>query len=144
MILPDVNLLLYVHNRSAAQHEAAGRWLEAALAGPEPVALTWTTILGFLRIATNPKVYPNPMTVAEGIAAVNEWLVHPAVALLHMGERHWEILTGLIVRGSVSGPGITDAHLAALAIEHGLEVCSNDSDFARFSEVRWINPVSPA
>ena len=141
MILPDINLLLYVHNRSAEQHEAAGRWLETALPGPEPVALTWTTILGFLRIGTNPKVYPNPMTVAEGIAAINEWLAHPAVALLHMGERHWEILTGLIVRGSVSGPGITDAHLAALAIEHGATLCTTDRDFARFPGLRWQNPL---
>jgi len=143
VILPDVNLLLYVHNRSAEQHEAASRWLETALVGPERVALTWTTILGFLRIGTNPKVYPNPMTAAEAIAAVNEWLANPAVALLHMGERHWEILTGLIVRGSVSGPGITDAHLAALAIEHGAMLCTTDRDFARFPGLRWQNPLEP-
>jgi len=141
VILPDVNLLLYVHNRSAQQHEAAGRWLKAALAGPEPVALTWTTILGFLRMSTNPKVYPNPMTVGESIAAVNEWLAHPAVALLHMGERHWDILTRLIVSGNVSGPTITDAHLAALAIEHGATLCTTDHDFARFPGLRWQNPL---
>jgi len=141
VILPDVNLLLYVHNRSAQQHEAAGRWLKAALAGPEPVALTWTTILGFLRMSTNPKVYPNPMTVGEAIAAVNEWLAHPAVALLHMGERHWDILARLIVTGNVSGPTITDAHLAALAIEHGATLCTTDRDFARFPGLRWQNPL---
>jgi len=141
VILPDVNLLLYVHNRSAQQHEAAARWLTAALAGPEPVALTWTTILGFLRMSTNPKVYPNPMTVGEAIAAVNEWLAHPAVALLHMGERHWDILARLIVTGNVSGPTITDAHLAALAIEHGATLCTTDRDFARFPGLRWQNPL---
>ena len=141
MILPDVNLLLYVHNRSAQQHEAAVRWLTAVLAGPEPVALTWTTILGFLRMSTNPKVYPNPMTVGEAIAAVNEWLSHPAVALLHMGERHWDILTRLMVNGNVSGSGVTDAHLAALAIEHGATLCTTDCDFARFPGLRWQNPL---
>jgi len=141
VILPDVNLLLYVHNRSAQQHEAAARWLTAALAGPEPVALTWTTILGFLRMSTNPKVYPNPMTVGEAIAAVNEWLAHPAVALLHMGERHWDILARLIVTGNVSGPTITDAHLAALAIEHGATLCTTDRDFARFPGLHWQNPL---
>lgn len=141
MILPDVNLLLYVHNRSAQQHDAAVRWLRAVLAAPEPLALTWTTILGFLRMSTNPKVYPNPMTVGEAIAAVNELLAHPAVALVHMGERHWDILTRLIVSGSVSGPAITDAHLAALAIEHGATLCTTDRDFARFLGLRWQNPL---
>jgi toxin-antitoxin system PIN domain toxin len=141
VILPDVNLLLYVHNRSAQQHDAAVRWLRAVLAGPEPLALTWTAILGFLRMSTNPKVYPNPMTVGEAIAAVNELLTHPAVALVHMGERHWDILTRLIVSGSVSGPAITDAHLAALAIEHGATLCTTDRDFARFLGLRWQNPL---
>ena len=92
-------------------------------------------------MSTNPKVYPNPMTVGEAIAAVNEWLAHPAVALLHMGERHWDILTRLIVSGNVSGPTITDAHLAALAIEHGATLCTTDHDFARFPGLRWQNPL---
>jgi uncharacterized protein len=141
VILPDVNLLLYVHNRDAAQHEAAVRWLKSALAGPEPVALTWTTILGFLRMSTNPKVFPNPMTTSEAITAITEWQRHPAVALLQIGERHWEILQRMIVSGNVSGPLITDAHLAALAIEHGATLCTTDHDFARFPGLRWQNPL---
>lgn len=141
MILPDVNLLLYSHNRSAEQHQATNVWFTAALTGPEPVALSWTTILGFLRVGTNARAYPNPMTVKEAIAAVNAWLAHPAMVLLHPGERHWEILSEMIIRGDVEGPSITDAHLAALAVEHGATLCTTDRDFARFPRLRWRNPL---
>jgi uncharacterized protein len=141
VILPDVNLLLYAYNRDADQHEAAARWLESTLAGPEPFALTWTTILGFLRMSTNPRMFPNPMTAGEAISVVNGWLQHPAVALLEIGERHWEILQRMIVLGNVSGPLITDAHLAALAVEHGVTLCTTDRDFARFPGLRWQNPL---
>ena len=141
MILPDVNLLLYVHNQVATQHEAADRWFTEVFSGAEPIAFTWTTILGFLRVATNAKAYPNPMTVGEAVATLSDWLAHPAVVFLNAGERHWSILTGLIVAGDVRGPRITDAHLAALAIEHGATLCTTDRDFARFPGLKWRNPL---
>ena len=141
MILPDVNLLLYAYNRDASQHEGAASWLKSALTRPEPVALTWTTILGFLRVSTSPRVFPNPMTASEAITAITEWLQRPTVALLQTEERHWEILQRMILRGNVSGSLITDAHLAALAIEHGATLCTTDRDFARFPGLRWQNPL---
>ena len=141
MILPDVNLLLYAYNGDAEQHEAAVGWLESVLAGSEPIGLTWTTILGFLRMGTHPRMFPNPMTVEEATSVVNGWLQHPAVVVLASGDRHWEILQQMIVTGKVSGPLITDAHLAATAVEHGAVLFTTDRDFARFPGLRWQNPL---
>jgi toxin-antitoxin system PIN domain toxin len=141
--LVDANLLLYAYFPGAEHHERARAWLEAAFSGPEPVGLSWSTILAFLRIGTNPRVFERPFSGAEVEAIVSSWLAEPAVALLGPGERYWEILRGLIIDAQVTGPLVSDAALAALAIEYGATLVTTDRDFARFRGLRVENPLQP-
>jgi len=143
MILIDVNLLLYAHDSASVQHEAARVWLENTFSEPEAVGLAWVTILGFLRISTNPRLYKHGPSLAEATTIVSGWLDQPLVTILHPGERHWEILRQLLVEGQASGPLVTDAHLAALAIENGATLATTDRDFARFPGLRLLNPLTP-
>lgn len=141
MTLVDANILLHAYNSSSSQHAAARRWLEGALSGPGQVRIAWVTVLAFLRISTNPRAYPAPFLPGEASDIVSEWLRQPNVATLDPGDRHWEILRGLMTFGQTRGPLIMDAHLAALAIEHGAILATTDKDFARFPELRWTNPL---
>jgi uncharacterized protein len=141
MILVDANLLLYAYNPSDPAHPGARTWLEATFSGAEPVGLPWATLLAFLRIATNPRAFPNPLTIAEGVEIVGQWLDLPAVQVLEPTERHWQVLAELLPRSQARGPLVADAHLAALAIEHGALLCSTDRDFSRFAGIRWQNPL---
>jgi len=141
VILVDANLLLYAYYPKAEQHAASREWLEAALAGPRLVRFAWLTLWGFLRIATNPRVFERPLSNAEAAAAVSSWLEQPVAGILEPGERHWELLRGLLHEGQASGPLVMDAALAALAIEHGATLCSVDRDFARFPDLKWMNPL---
>ena len=143
MILVDANLLLYAYFPRAEQHERARVWLEEALSGPEPVGLSWSTILAFLRLGTSPRVFERPLSSAEAEAIVSSWLAEPAVTLVGPGERYWEILRGLLVDDQVTGPLVSDAALAALAIEHGATLASTDRDFVRFGGLRLTNPLQP-
>lgn len=142
MILIDANLLLYAYNRSAAQHERARRWLELTLSGRDPVRLAWATVLAFLRIGTHPQAFERPLGVEEARDVVGEWFRTPAVAILDPGERHWQILGELLVGVGARGPLVSDAHLAALAIEHGAVLQTTDRDFARFAGLRFVNPLT--
>lgn len=141
MILVDANLLLYAYHPRAPQHARARAWLEATLSDPAPVGLSWFTILAFLRLATNPRVFERPLSIAEGEAIVASWLSEPSVVSVHPGERYWEILRTLLIDAQVTGPLVSDAALAALAIEHGATVATTDRDFARFRGVRVANPL---
>ncbi len=141
MILIDANLLLYAFDLSSPHHQAARRWLTATLSSPEPVALAWATILAFLRLGTEPRLLRRPLTTAEASAIVSEWLERPNVTVLAPGERHWALLNRLLAEGQVKGALVTDAHLAALAIEHGATVATVDRDFARFPGLRFFNPL---
>ena len=143
MILIDANLLLHAYNSSSDHHQAARRWLEVAFSQPEPVRLAWVTVLAFLRIGTNPRAFEYPLSTAEASAIVSEWLEQPAVAILDPGERHWTILSGLLRTAQACGALVMDAHLAALAIEHGATLCTSDRDFTRFSGLRISNPLGP-
>ena len=143
MKLVDLNLLLYAVNRDGAHHASARTWLERALAGEEPIALPWVVVLGFLRVATSSRVFSKPLTPDQAVSIVDGWLALPAVRPLDPGEEHWGILRTLLGATGTAGNLVTDAHLAALATEHGCELCSTDSDFARFPGVRWTNPVAP-
>lgn len=143
MILIDANLLLYAYDPRAEQHEASRRWLEEVLTGTELVRFGWATLWAFLRISTNPSVYQQPLSVAEGEAIVSSWLNQPTVDILEPAERHWEILRGLLGAGQARGPLVMDAALAAIAIEHGATLATTDRDFARFPGLRWRNPLSP-
>ena len=142
MKVVDLNLLLYAVNRDSAEHARASAWLERALAGSEPVALPWAVILGFLRLATSARVFPKPLGPAAAAEVVDGWLSAPAVVPLSPGDEHWRILRSLIDGSGTAGNLTIDAHLAALAIEHGAELCSTDADFARFTALRRTNPLA--
>jgi toxin-antitoxin system PIN domain toxin len=139
--LVDVNVLLHAVNADAPRHQAAMSWWQARLSAEEPVFLAWVTILGFVRIATNARIVAAPLSVAEAGAYVREWLAQPSVRIATPLEGHWARVEALLASAGTAGNLTTDAHLAALAIEHGSEVCSTDTDFARFPGVRWCNPL---
>ena len=141
MILVDANILLYAYLARSEHHAAARAWAEAAFSGPVPVRLAWTTILAFLRISTNPGLRGRPLRMEEAAAVVDEWLSQPNVDILTPGERHWEILRDLLKAAQVRGALTSDAHLAALAIEHGATLCTCDRDFTRFPGLRILNPL---
>jgi len=141
MMLLDANLLLYAYDSSSEHHEGARKWLQRVLSQPEPVALAWTTVLAFLRISTHPRALQRPFSIAEAASIVSGWLAVPALRILQPGEQHWAILSALLAEGQARGPLVMDAHLAALAIEHGASLCTTDRDFARFRELRVVNPL---
>lgn len=142
MKVVDVNLLLYAVNRDSAHHSRARSWLERTLSGDEPIAFAWIVLLGFLRLSTSPRVLPNPLRPEQALEVVDGWLAQPPVLAVDPGPEHWRILRTLIDEAGTAGNLTTDAHLAAIAIENGAELCSTDTDFARFPRLRWINPVA--
>lgn len=142
MILPDVNLLLYAYHPRADEHEASRGWLEVVLSGSELVVFPWLVIWAFLRIATNPRVFERPLSAAEAAGAVSSWIERPNVQVIEPGPRHWEVLGHLLEEGQVAGPLVTDAALAALAIENGATLCTTDRDFSRFPGLQWENPIA--
>ncbi len=141
MILIDSNILIYAHVSTFRQHERARGWLDAQLSGNSPVGLPWPSLLGFLRIATNPRVLQNPESLAEAWGQVAAWLDCEVAWIPQPTDRHRAILESLLVAPGMQGNLIPDAHLAALAIEHGLLLYSTDGDFARFPTLRWQNPL---
>ena len=144
MIAVDANILLYASDTSSVHHPASRRWLETVLSGDEPVGLAWSVLLAFLRVGTNPRIRKDAFTVEEASEIVASWLERPTVTLLNPGERHWQILRDVMTRGQVRGPLVTDAHLAALAIEHGATLATTDRDFARVPGLKFFNPLDPA
>ena len=141
MKLLDVNLLLYAHDSTSKEYKRARPWLECAFVGPEIVALPWATILAFLRIATTPRVETRPLDTEEAVAIVTDWLAQANVIIVHPTDQHWRILSRLLPKSRVRGSLIMDAHLAALAIEHGATLCTNDRDFARFPGLKVEYPL---
>ena len=141
MILLDANLLIYAHISSFPQHTRALTWLDGQLSGGGPVGLPWASILAFLRIVTNPRVFERPESAAHAWRQVTTWLDVEAVWIPEPAERHRDVLGSLINMDGIQANLVPDAHLAALAIEHGLVLCSTDGDFARFPELRWQNPL---
>lgn len=142
MKLVDLNVLLYVVNEDSHRHRAALDWWNAAINGDETIGLPWVVLLGFLRISTNPRVFPRPLEVDDAIAKINTWLSLENVRVLRESDSHWEILRSLISKAGTAGNLTTDAHLAALAIGHAAVLISCDSDFGRFKGLRWENPLS--
>jgi toxin-antitoxin system PIN domain toxin len=141
VILPDVNLLVHAYNRESPRHAAARAWLENRLNATEPVGLAWVVLLGFIRLTTSRQILRHPWRPVDACGVVREWLGRPYVSPLHPGDRHAEILFDLLADVGAAGNLTTDAHLAALAIEHQAELHSTDTDFARFSGLRWVNPL---
>ena len=141
MILTDANLLLYAYNVDAAEHDASRKWLETQLSGSNLFCFAWQTITAFLRISTNQRAFAAPLSTNEATSIVTEWLERPQTVLLTPGEKHWAILQMLLESGQARGPLVMDAHLAALALEHGAVLASTDRDFSRFPGLKLINPL---
>jgi len=141
VILPDVNLLLYAYHDHYPQHAAARDWWEGVLNGAEPVALPWAVILGFARILTNGKIFPEPTSMPQVADILRSWLKRPHVMIIEPTSGHIDLIEELVAAAGTAGSLVTDIHLAALAIEHGAELHSNDSDFSRFPGLRWKNPL---
>lgn len=142
MKLVDVNVLLYAVNRDAEHHEAALTWWQEALSDDESIGLAWIVLLGFLRIAANPKIFPMPLSAAGAIKKIDAWLAVPSVCVVTEKAEHWKLLRTIVAETGVAGNLTTDAQLAALAISHGASLVSFDRDFDRFDGLRWETPLS--
>ena len=141
-MLVDVNLLLYAAFADAPEHERAAAWMERQMNGDRRVGLPWECLVGFVRLATNPRVTPQPMRPSTAWQFVTDWLAVPVSWIPMATEQHADVLGRLITKYRPTAKLVPDTHLVALAIEHGLEICSADTDFARFTEVRWRNPLA--
>jgi uncharacterized protein len=141
MILVDANLLIYAHVQSFTQHARARSWLDARLGSGGGVALPWASLVAFVRIVTNPRVFERPEPIADAWRQVEAWLDADAVWVPEPGERHRSLLAALLAVGGMRANLVPDAHLAAIAVEHGLLLCSTDGDFARFPGLRWQDPL---
>ena len=142
MILVDANLLLYAANRDAPEHDVARSWLDERLNGTVRVGLPWPSILAFVRIASNPAILQRAVTPAVAWRQMQQWLARDVVWIPLPGAAHVDVLTAFVEQRVMSSRLVPDAHLAALAIEHGLTLCSTDGDFARFPGLKWENPLA--
>ena len=141
MILIDANVLLYAYDASSPHYRPARAWLENTISKTESIGLSWMTLLAFIRIGTSRRPLEHPFSPSEVESIVSDWLGDPTFTMINPGERHWEILKSLMTKGQVHGPLIMDAHLAALAIEHGATLATSDRDFSRFPGLRTVNPL---
>jgi toxin-antitoxin system PIN domain toxin len=140
-MLVDANLLLYAVDRASPFHQSAAEWLTGQLNGPRRVGLPWESLVAFVRISTHPRAAMNPLDPDEALRQVQNWLAPEVAWVPTPGPRHATLLVDLISRHQLRGNLVGDAHLAALALEHGLTLCSTDTDFARFPELSWHNPL---
>lgn len=141
-MLVDANILLYAVDEQSRFHQGARSWLEGALNGSRRIGLPWASTVAFLRIVTNPRALDNPLSPVDALALVDAWLDAPAAWIPAPGSGYRRILQDLVNRYELRGNLVSDAALAALCIEHGLPIVSTDTDFARFTEVQWINPLT--
>ncbi|WP_035347258.1 TA system VapC family ribonuclease toxin [Edaphobacter aggregans] len=142
MIVLDANILLYAYDAEAAQHRVARAYLERVFSAPDPIGLPVHSIAAFLRIMTHPGLRSGRFSLEEAIETVDEWLSLPQVRLLAPGERHWALLRRTLLEGRATGRLVTDAEIAAITMEYGGELQTNDRDFARFPGLRWKNPLA--
>ena len=142
MIIVDANVLLYAYHPRAESHDRCRTWIEQAFSGEEPVAIAWVTILAFVRISTNPRVFEQPLLAREALAAVSSWLARPSVSVVEAGEACWEIFRQVVVDAQITGPLVMDAFLAALALENGATLATTDRDFSRFAGLKLVNPAA--
>jgi toxin-antitoxin system PIN domain toxin len=139
--LLDVNLFLYAVDEASPRYEPAHAWVQETLSGSETVALSWTTLIGFVRLSTRANLFEQPLQVEEALDLLDGWLAQPCTTIVNPTERHSVVLRELLTPLGTAGNLTTDAHLAALAIEHGAQLCSCDADFSRFPGLRWIDPL---
>lgn len=142
MKLLDVNLLIYAVDEQARDHEATLRWFEEVLSGTETVAFAWFALLGFLRITTRSQGAREPWPIESALDEIQRWLAQPVATVIHPTDRHAAVLRDLLAPLGAGGNLTSDAHLAALAIEHGATFYSHDNDFARFAGLDWVDPLS--
>ena len=142
MILVDANILLYAHFSSYDEHAHVRDWLDAQLNGSTRVGLPWESLLAFVRIATNPRIYPRPESVAGAWDQVRAWTGWRSAWIPQPTEQHRGLIDEMIALSGMTSKLVIDAHLAAIAIGHGLTLCSSDRDYARFPELRWFNPLA--
>lgn len=142
MILVDANLLLYAEDSLSEQHEAAREWWDEQLSGSQPVGFCWPVLSAFIRIGTNARLHHRPLSLKEAIDRVQSWLAQPCVRVIGATEEHWRFFQRLLLEGKATGNLVSDAHLAAFALEHNSVLYSTDSDFARFPGLKWENPIA--
>jgi uncharacterized protein len=142
LILVDANILLYAEDSLQSRHQQARAWWDGQLSGSGVVCLCWTVLSAFIRIGTNPRVFEHPLSLEQALARVQSWLDQPCTRVVRPTERHWTVFKQVLTDGQAVANLVTDAHLAALAIEHGCELASTDSDFARFPKLKWRNPLA--
>ena len=142
MIVPDVNLLLYTYDADSSFHAKAAGWWAECLSGAEPVGVPLVVLFGFLRVGTSPRAFCQPMTAREAAGHIRSWLAQPIVQILDAGGEHVEQVLARLERVGTAGNLVTDAQIAALAIEHNAVVHTSDADFVRFTGVRWFNPIT--
>jgi len=141
LILIDANILLYAEDSLHPRHQQARVWWDGQLSGTGIVCLCWTVMSAFIRIGTNPRVFEHPLSLEQALARVQSWMDQPCTRVVRPTERHWIVFQQVLTDGQAVANLVTDAHLAALAIEHGCELASTDSDFARFAKLKWKNPL---
>jgi len=141
VILVDANILLYAEDQLSPHHAAAREWWDAELSGASPVCLCWSVLGAFIRISTNSRVFEHPLSLDQALSRVQSWMDQPSVRIVHSSERHWSLFRNMLQDGQAVANLVTDAHLAALALEMGCELISTDSDFSRFPGIRWRNPL---
>lgn len=141
MILVDANLLLYAEDSLSEHHQAARTWWDAQLSGAEPICLCWPVLTAFIRIGTNVRLHRRPLTLGEAVERVQSWFDQPCVRIIHPGEQHWAIFQVMLRDGKAIGSLVSDAHLAAMAVEQNCILQSTDVDFARFKGLKWNNPI---
>ena len=142
MIIVDANILLYAEDSLHPLNKQAREWWDAQLSGSQPVCLCWMVLSAFIRIGTNPRVFERPLSLRQAVSRVQSWLDQPCTRIVRPTERHWTVFQQMLVGGQAVANLVPDAHLAALAIEHGCELASTDSDFARFPKLKWMNPLA--
>ena len=142
MILVDANILLYAEDSLHSNHLRAREWWDGQLSGTGIVCLCWTVLSAFVRIGTNPRVFERPLSLEQALARIQSWLDQPCTRVVRPTERHWTVFKQMLTDGQAVANLVTDAHLAALAIEHGCELASTDFDFARFPKLKWRNPIA--
>lgn len=139
-MIVDASVLLYAVDDQSHFHTSARAWLDSAMNGVQRVGFPWASLMAFQRIITHPRATNRPLTPADAWSYVTDWLDADQAWSPTPGARHREILGQLLIDGHLRGNLVADAHLAALAIEHGTGICSFDSDFARFGDLPWVNP----
>ncbi|HET7624280.1 MAG TPA: type II toxin-antitoxin system VapC family toxin [Verrucomicrobiae bacterium] len=142
MILVDANLVLYAEDSLSEHHETARTWWDAQLSGLDSVGLCWPVLSAFIRIGTNTRLHQRPLTLKEAAERVQSWFNQPCVRIVQPTDQHWTIFQQMLQSGKATGNLVSDAHLAALAVEHNCTLYSTDTDFARFKGLKWKNPIS--